>query len=240
MFEPVILNKLFVSYNWGAENKQKEAHIPPIVDELKKACDEHDPPITLIRDSDAIAYRDIISDYMRRLSHGRCVIVIISDGYLKSENCMRELVWIHDHREFKQRIFPIVLDGTKLDDPNYQLKLVKYWKNKAAKLNKSLEGMSYADTSKQREREGEYSTFARSIGNLSAILADMNNQAEAWHRETGACRCQSRRGRQGPRPGTLPESRAALVGVRLAQCRGTASSLPPSRADAGHAHRLGR
>jgi hypothetical protein len=45
------------------------------------------------------------------------VIVVLSDKYLKSENCMFELVEIAKHGNFVDRIFPVVLSSANIYDP---------------------------------------------------------------------------------------------------------------------------
>jgi internalin A len=51
----------------------------------------------------------LIKEFMQRIEKGKCVIVVISDRYLKSPNCMYERVQIANNGEFDNRIFPIVL-----------------------------------------------------------------------------------------------------------------------------------
>lgn len=46
--------------------------------------------------------------FMQRMEKGKCVIVVISDRYLKSPNCMYELVQIVNNGEFDNRIFPMI------------------------------------------------------------------------------------------------------------------------------------
>lgn len=51
---------------------------------------------------------------MERIGRGKGVIVVISEKYLKSENCMFELVQISKHQQFADRIFPIVLNNANI------------------------------------------------------------------------------------------------------------------------------
>ena len=43
---------------------------------------------------------------MQEIGRGRCIITVISDKYLKSPNCMYELVQIAENGQFYDRIFP--------------------------------------------------------------------------------------------------------------------------------------
>ena len=51
---------------------------------------------------------------MQQIGQGNCILVIISDKYLKSENCMFELLEIANHGDIYDRIFPIVLGDANI------------------------------------------------------------------------------------------------------------------------------
>ena len=92
--------EVFVSYAWKPESCT-------IVDQLQQALGQHG--IRLLRDVEEVRYKDSIRDFMRRIGKGKCVVVVISEKYLKSENCMFEMVEIVKAQAFRERIFPIVL-----------------------------------------------------------------------------------------------------------------------------------
>jgi len=91
---------VFISYAWGEEREE-------IVDQLDRSLQERG--IRIIRDKRELEYKGSIKGFMERIGHGDCVIVVISDKYLRSPNCMFELVEIADNNQFKGRVFPIVL-----------------------------------------------------------------------------------------------------------------------------------
>ena len=71
---------------------------------------------------------------MERIGQGNCVIVVVSDKYLRSPNCMFELVEIAENKQFHDRIFPIVLADADIYDPVKRLGYVKHWEAKRAEL----------------------------------------------------------------------------------------------------------
>jgi Leucine-rich repeat (LRR) protein len=77
--------EVFVSYAWNNESCA-------IVDNLQQALEGQE--IHLLRDREEVRYKDSIRDFMRRIGKGKCVVVVISEKYLKSENCMFEMVEI--------------------------------------------------------------------------------------------------------------------------------------------------
>ena len=62
------------------------------------------------RDKNSIHYKDNIDEFQRRLGRSSC---IISGSFLKSENCMLEILYIEGHEDVWKRIFPIVLDDAR-------------------------------------------------------------------------------------------------------------------------------
>ena len=70
---------VFVSYAWGGESER-------IVDELERAFAEHG--IRIIRDKKDLGYKGSIEAFEQRIGHGQCVVLVISDKYLRSEHCM--------------------------------------------------------------------------------------------------------------------------------------------------------
>ena len=73
--------EVLASYAWNPESCA-------IVDKLQQSLEEQG--IRLLRDRKEVRYKDTIRDFMRRIGKGKAVVVVISEKYLKSENCMFE------------------------------------------------------------------------------------------------------------------------------------------------------
>src|SRR5688572_4207170 len=76
---------VFISYAWGGESEE-------IVNQIDQALQQRG--LKIIRDKRDLGYKGSISGFMERIGQGNCVIVVISDKYLRSPNCMFELVEI--------------------------------------------------------------------------------------------------------------------------------------------------
>ena len=112
---------VYVSYSWAPECSN-------IADDFcDKAKLNHLP---YRRDKEHIRYRDSITDFMNLLREGKYVVVILSEEYLKAFNCMYELTGIMEHEDYRNRIFPIVLDDSIRDNIFFD-DLQKHWKAKA-------------------------------------------------------------------------------------------------------------
>ena len=121
---------------------------------------------------------------MDQLSRGLCVVIVISDGYLQSEYCMQELLWIYEHGEFRRRIFPIVIDGTKLYGAGDQIDVGSYWEQESRRLLDELAGKDQERYAAQYTRQRTWQRIADYAARLTAMLADMHVGTERWHRDS--------------------------------------------------------
>jgi hypothetical protein len=101
--------QVFISYAWGGESER-------ITNQIEEAFQAKE--ITIIRDKKYLKYKESIKEFMQRIGQGTCVIAVISDSYLKSENCMFELLEIAKNRDFYNRIFPLILLTSTFQDMN--------------------------------------------------------------------------------------------------------------------------
>ena len=116
---------VFISYAWGGESEE-------IVNQIDQALQQRG--LKIIRDIRDIGYKGSISAFMERIGQGNCVIVVISDKYLRSPNCMFELVEIAEGKQFHDRVFPIVLSDANIYDPVKRLDYVRHWEVKREEL----------------------------------------------------------------------------------------------------------
>ena len=101
--------------------------------------------IRIIRDKRDLGYKGKIKDFMRSIGKGKFVIVVISDKYLKSENCMFELLEIAQQGDFHRRIFPIVLADANVYKAINRLKYIEYWETQIAELDAAMKKVGGAN-----------------------------------------------------------------------------------------------
>lgn len=65
------------------------------------------------------------------------IILIISDSYLKSANCMYEVLEMMRDREYKDRIFPAVINSEIYNSIN-KATYVEFWQEKFRELQEKL------------------------------------------------------------------------------------------------------
>ena len=159
-------NRVFISYAWGGESER-------IVNELD--ADLQAKGILVVRDKRDLGFKGMIRDFMRQFGHGHAVIVVISDKYLKSPNCMFELVEIARNKDFYDRIFPIVLGDADIYDPVNRVTYVKHWEDKIKELDAAVRSLiSGANLQGLREELDSYDEIRDNVSNLTSFLKDMN------------------------------------------------------------------
>ncbi len=164
--------EIFISYAWGGESEQ-------FVNQLDETLQAKG--IKIIRDKRDLGYKKLIKAFMERIGRGKCAIAIISDKYLKSPNCMFELMQIAKNGKFDNCIFPIVLADAQIYQPVTGLKYVKHWEEKIKELNEAMREVDPANLQGFREKIDQYTEIRKMIAELTNRLTDMNTLTPDIH-----------------------------------------------------------
>ncbi len=168
--------EIFISYAWGGESEK-------IVDILYNTF--VGKGYNIVRDKINLGYKGSITGFMDKIGQGKCVVVVISDKYIKSENCMYEIVQIAKNGQFHDRIFPIVLNDANFYKPVNRIKYVSHWEQQKKELNDSLKILDDMSIVAEIHKElANYNAIHQSISNILAILKDMNTLTPDMHQDT--------------------------------------------------------
>jgi TIR domain-containing protein len=173
---PPPVPEVFVSYAWNAESSA-------IVDRLQEALGQHG--IRLIRDREEVRYKDSIREFMRRIGQSKCVVVVISEKYLKSENCMFELVEIAKAQALRERIFPIVLSDANIYRATGRIRYVRHWEDEIQELDGALKTVRGDNLTKLQEDLNLYAEIRRVFDGIADTLRDMNALTPDQHEGSG-------------------------------------------------------
>jgi GTPase SAR1 family protein len=166
----------FVSYAWTPESSA-------VVDRLQQSLEQHG--VHLRRDHDEVRYKESIRDFMRRIGQGKCVVVVISEKYLKSENCMFEMIEIAKEPGLRERIFPIVLADANIYKATGRVKYVHHWENEIRELDEALKTVRGDNLTKLQEDLNTYSEIRRLFDGIADTLRDMNALTPDQHEGSG-------------------------------------------------------
>ncbi len=159
-------NEVFVSYAWGGESERT-------VDELEQAFANHS--IRIVRDKKDLEYKGSIETFEQRIGQGKCIVLVISDKYLRSEHCMYELVQIDENRNLRERIFPIVLSDARIYKALDRLTYIKYWDEQIEQLNRAIkEIVIMTNLAGITADLDKYARIRSNFDHLTDLLSDMN------------------------------------------------------------------
>jgi len=147
--------EIFVSYRQTDESIK-------LVDQLENVLRDHN--IELRRDLNEVSYRDSFRRFMERLGAADAIVLVLSNEYFESENCMFELTRIDAEGRLGGRVYPVVLKGTRMFTAEDRARIVRHWQGRLDDLRKLEADQDLRDIAQYRNRLGE----------ILKTLADMN------------------------------------------------------------------
>lgn len=156
--------QVFLSYCWNDSN---------IADEIYNHF-KVNQNIELHRDTIDIGTWSSIKVYMQSIKNMDYTILLISDSYLKSANCMYEVLEVMRDRNYKDKIFPAVIDSG-IYNPVTRAKYVKQWQDEFRELESTLKEISVQNLGKLNEDLKRRQDISSNIADFLDLVSDMNN-----------------------------------------------------------------
>ena len=120
-------NKVFISYS----SKDKE-----VVDVLDNELSSNG--LVLIKDERDVVYTHSFTEFMKTIRHADYVLMIISDSFLKSINCMFEVLEVIKDENYRSKIMPIVLHNAKISSSLEIAGYIEFWKGQYVAVDTKL------------------------------------------------------------------------------------------------------
>lgn len=155
---------IFLSYNW---------HDGETADRIDRYLSGL-PGVTVKRDVRDIGSWKSIREFMEGIRRQDYAVLIVSDSYLKSKNCMFEVTEMMKEREYADRIFPAVVE-TGIYDPLVRAGYISYWQQECDKLEAAIKGLDPVNAVELAADLKRYKNIAFSVGEFLSIVADRNN-----------------------------------------------------------------
>ena len=160
------MKKVFLSYSWSDD---------PLADEIEAELKQN-TQIELHRDKIDLNQWDGIREYMQSIPEMDYVILLISDAYLKSVNCMYEVLEVMRDRKYRDKIFPAVV-ATGIYNAGIRAQYVIYWQTEYKKLNASLEGIATENIGNLGKDLKRLRDISSNVAEFLDMVAGMNNPA---------------------------------------------------------------
>ena len=152
--------KIFLSYSWT------NSDIADQIDEDFKSIG-----ITLIRDIRNVQYKDSILDYMKRIRDVDYVIMILSDAFFTSQNCMYEVLELYKEKDFTSKLLQVFLSDAKIFDAESRLYYIRYWEQKYVALKEKAEGSDLKNLVGLSEDLRMLDNICNTIGDFLKLLS---------------------------------------------------------------------
>lgn len=152
---------VFISYTAA------DVEVVDAIDEYLSSCG-----YDVKRDIRNIDDYDSIDEFMNEIRKQDFVIPVVSDTYLRRNNCMFEITQLLKDDDFTRRTFPIIIDPPKTAersysffDMRYRIEITSFWEFEAQALSAKIEKLSL-------ENKVELSKEYRRIRNYAQIVSE--------------------------------------------------------------------
>lgn len=156
--------QIFLSYCWKDDKIANE-----IYDNLIRFNE-----IDIHRDKIDIKPWNSIKTYMQSIPDMDYTILLISDAYLKSANCMYEVLEVIKDHKYRDKIFPAVI-YSGIYNPIERTRYVKYWQDEYKKLKEAIKEIDTQNLGTLPENLKRYQDIASNIVTFIDAISDMNN-----------------------------------------------------------------
>jgi hypothetical protein len=130
--------------------------------------------IKVTRDIRGVDNWQSLKDFMQTIRDNDFAILLISESYLKSTNCMYEVLEIMKELKYRTQIFPAVID-TVIYSTDKQFEYVQYWESRVRTLKGNLSTLEYTNGLALGHELKKAEDISRSIADFLVNISDMKN-----------------------------------------------------------------
>jgi len=121
---------VFLSYSWANSEAAERIYI-----------DLSQIGIKVTKDNHRLEYKDDLQKFMQGIRNADFAILLISEDYLRSVNCMYEACQLLKEQEVQKKILPVIVDGTSIYKSENRIDLIRYWQEVISALQAKLAGI---------------------------------------------------------------------------------------------------
>jgi len=137
--------------------------------------------IKLRRDVRDVKYKQSIKAYMKTIRDTDLCLMVISDHFLKSKNCMYEVLEFIKDENYEKKILPIIYGNLKIFNARDRHCYIEYWQNEFENINRlcsETDILTQIDIIQElkiiENIKLNISDFLASISDLKLIIKKMN------------------------------------------------------------------
>ncbi len=121
------MKKIFLSYSWAKSNEANE------VDTTLNQFD-----LKVIRDVRDLKQMANIPEFMERIKDSDFAVLLVSDSYIKSKNCLYEVIKLLEDVNFTTKAVPLIFSDAKISSTLERLNYMNYWESQIEQLQNGI------------------------------------------------------------------------------------------------------
>lgn len=154
--------RIFISYNWGLKESAQNLFEFLTSSGFSVSMDDHD-----------LSYKDKISTFMESIRQSDFAILLISDEYLKSANCMTEVLHVLKDRDCQHKILPVRHKNASFFKIADRLSYVSYWDSQVNDIRAHISKVDIASAIDEIKNLKTAQTISQEINGFLALISDM-------------------------------------------------------------------
>ena len=159
------MNKnIFLSYSWSDMK---------IADQIEE--DLSRLQLNLRRDVRDLTYKNSISDFMESIRDSDFAILLISDSYLRSKNCMKEVLHLLKDRDYEDKILPVIVKGTEIYSATGRLSYTRHWLEEQENLKEVITTLPATSVVSEISELKTVETITSQINDFLTYISDKKN-----------------------------------------------------------------
>lgn len=156
------MKTVFLSYSWKNKN---------VADFIDSSF--HGTGVEIVRDERSVNYTQSIKDFMRRIRGTDYSLLLITEDYLKSVNCMFEVLEIVKDEKFRERILPIVQSDTSIFSPEGRLTYTQFWQGEFDRITIQLQSINPINVPSEYAELRRIEEVLRTVSQFLNVVVDM-------------------------------------------------------------------
>lgn len=116
-----------------------------------------------------------IREFMSSIKSQDYAVMLISSNYLKSPNCMYEVMEVLSNSEYKNRILSIVTPDADIYNPISKAGYIKYWEEETKRLEEAIKPLKLVNTTELTADLRKYKSIEIGISSFLDLVSDKNN-----------------------------------------------------------------
>lgn len=154
---------IFLSYCWADTDRVNS------IDNYLRA-----KGIQVTRDVRGVDNWQSLKDFMETIRNNDFAALLISDSYLKSTNCMHEVLEVMKEKKYHTRIFPAVIDSA-IYSTDKQVEYVRYWEDRVKTLKGNISSLEYTNGLALGYELKKVEDISRAIAEFLITVSSMKN-----------------------------------------------------------------